>query len=166
MIMPRRKKEPYQALGFVVLSIVILLAISGCTRKDEGAELVNASGISMSAAQKVLQKGADINTPSSTRFGWTPLISGIYNHKEDVVDFLIKQGANPNIPDNNGETPLVWAIKVWNSNTNLVAKLLKSGADPKVQSRFREDAFDVARTQSNALELLRILESQQKLTNR
>jgi hypothetical protein len=43
---------------------------------------------------------------------------------EELVSFLLKAGANPNIPDNLGRTPLFFA-----SNADIAKKLLDAGAD-------------------------------------
>lgn len=46
----------------------------------------------------------------------------------EIVSFLIKQGADVNLPDKNGLTPLAYAVET--NNPQLVELLLKNGANP------------------------------------
>src|SRR6266496_5289063 len=126
------------------------------SQRDEGRELVNASGLSKAAVLNALNKGADVNKRSDTIFGWTPLISAIYHHKEEVIEVLLAHGANVNLGDNENRTPVVWAIEVWGDNTNLIRNLIEHGADPNKRNRSGSNAFDIARSQPNSAALLAI----------
>jgi len=67
------------------------------------------------------------NSKDST--GYTPLAAATsYNHIE-LVEFLISQGADVNIRDNEGDTPLYVA-----ENIHIAQKLLDHGADPFVRN--------------------------------
>jgi ankyrin repeat protein len=90
-------------------------------RNDPGRELVNACKSSKDETLKILNKGVDIDARSDSTFGWTPLITAIYHHKEDIVDLLLARGADVNKGDVMEKTPIVWAIEAWGNNTNLVA---------------------------------------------
>jgi len=131
-------------------------------RQDPGRELVNAAGLSKTQVLAILSKGNDVNTRSTSTFGWSPLISAIYHHKEDVIDLLLARGADVNEGDDRNQTPLVWAIEVWGTNTDLIRKLIDHGADASIRNRFGINAFDAARVQSNPSELLGILGSAQE----
>jgi ankyrin repeat protein len=130
----------------------------GCCPRDEGKDLVNAAGLPSNAVLQVLRAGADVNKPSRTTFGWTPLISAIYHHNEGSVDVLLASGVDVNVDDPDPTTPLSWAIITWGDNTNLIVKLLRSGADPTVRNRFGADAFSQARSLGNSGDVLRILQ--------
>jgi ankyrin repeat protein len=58
----------------------------------------------------------------------------------DALDFLLKKGANPNQPDSQGETPLIWATgRVGNevpheTRVAMFKALLNVGADPNLKS--------------------------------
>ena len=54
----------------------------------------------------------------------------VYNRKESVKD-LLRQGADPNVQDKYGNTPLM--IEVCSGRDQDVKYLLKNGADPNVQ---------------------------------
>src|SRR3954468_14508879 len=105
-------KQVLQSVTLTTLLAICSLSWQGCRRPefDKGRELVNAVDSTNNVLQ-VLKKGADINRRSTTTFGWTPLISAIYNHKEDVVDLLLARGADANLTDYNGYTALSWAIR-------------------------------------------------------
>ena len=136
------------------------IVIQGChwRDRDPGRELVNAAGISVQETAKVLHSGADVNKRSTRLFGWTPLISAIYHRKSDVVDLLLASGADVNLGDSNGRTPLDWAITMSGENTNLLRRLIQSGADPRLKSGMGTDAFRLAATSPNSEEIVAILE--------
>ena len=132
---------------------------------DKGKELVNAAGLSTNETLKLLLSGADVNRRSDSHFGWTPLISAVHRHKEDVLDLLLAYGANPNVGDNDNRTALFWAIECWSDNTNVLRKLIAHGADPAIKTKLGSDAFDVARSQPNAniiIEALKALEKKRR----
>ncbi len=52
----------------------------------------------------LLSLGADVNTVG--HFGWTSLHLAAYHGRNTVIDLLIKNGANPNVMDGFGQTPL------------------------------------------------------------
>ena len=116
---------------------------------DGGKELVNAAGRSLAETSALVRDGAQVNEPSKSHFGWTPLISAVYNHKEDVIDFLLLNGADPNLGDEDDRNALIWTIQSWAENTNLVIKLLQHGADPSLRTKLGSNAFDAARSQPN-----------------
>ncbi|MFP3020789.1 ankyrin repeat domain-containing protein [Wolbachia endosymbiont (group A) of Pogonocherus hispidulus] len=56
----------------------------------------------------ILSKGADLNAQDECN--WTPLHYAVYSGNVDIVRFLINQGANYNITDNEG-TPVYYAFQ-------------------------------------------------------
>ena len=125
--------------------------------KDEAQPLVNAAADCTNAVLPLLAGGANINGRSNRTFGWTPLISAIYHHKREVAGLLIAYGADLNISDAAGDTPLFWTIRVWADNTNLIQQLVSSGANPLIRNRDGSDAFDIAHSRPNPEEILPIL---------
>jgi ankyrin repeat protein len=59
-------------------------------------------------AQALVRAGADVNQPNPD--GITPLINTLDNRNFDVAMFLLDQGANPNVWDMTGRTPLYVAV--------------------------------------------------------
>lgn len=94
----------------------------------------------------LLKGGADIDQP--TPEGVTPLTSAIDNLNFDVAAYLLDHGANPNIWDWWGRTPLYVAVDMHSylerfdpplarsdrtTALDLVRKLLEAGVDPNPQ---------------------------------
>ena len=52
----------------------------------------------------LVQRGADVNAVGP--FNWTPLHTAAYHGRNEIIEFLIKNGANPNTLDDFGQTPL------------------------------------------------------------
>lgn len=60
---------------------------------------------------------------------------------DDIIRVLLHAGANPNIQDNAGNTPLYHAIRY--TRINIVALLLRAGADPGIRNNKRQSALDM-----------------------
>ena len=65
----------------------------------------------MEAVQLCLDKGGDVNAKNS--MGVTPVIGAANRGSDDILEFLVKQGARLDIKDKEGRTPLVWAEGVF-----------------------------------------------------
>ncbi|RHZ77013.1 hypothetical protein Glove_186g137 [Diversispora epigaea] len=80
--------------------------------------------------------------------GYTPLAAAVSYNRIELVEFLLTCGANVNLCDNDGDSPLFLAETV-----EMVQKLLDNGADPYIaniegktpaQVIFEEGWLDVA----------------------
>jgi ankyrin repeat protein len=65
-----------------------------------------------------------------------------------VVEKLLAGGAEPNIPDRNGNTPL-HHLAANNHHKDLVPALLDKGADPSLLNNEGQSAFSIAQLQNN-----------------
>lgn len=94
----------------------------------------------------LLRCGARIN--SKTKKGHTPisLAAGSMYATAGVINELLCRGADYNLPDNEGRTPLHFAAKNWNIDALRI--LLAAGADPYEKDKKGRTAIDVAADQS------------------
>jgi ankyrin repeat protein len=65
----------------------------------------------MEAVQLCLDKGGDVNAKNS--MGVTAVIGAANRGSDDILEFLVKNGARLDIKDKEGRTPLVWAEGVF-----------------------------------------------------
>jgi ankyrin repeat protein len=74
----------------------------------------------------------------------TPLLLAIEHGHEDVVDFLLKNGADVQISDNVNMTPLYAAIK--GQNLTIVENLIQAGCDINIGSQDHAPLFSISPT--------------------
>ena len=97
----------------------------------------------------LLQQGTDLEAKTglhTTRTGKrTPLHYAVYlsSRKAENTAALIQAGANINVRDVSGYTPLMLAVERQNIDT--VNLLLDAGANAQLRNRWKETAFDYAR---------------------
>ncbi|XP_077619361.1 2-5A-dependent ribonuclease isoform X2 [Crocuta crocuta] len=76
--------------------------------------------------QQLLEGGADVNFQEK-EWGWSPLHTAVQNGQEDIVDLLLRYGANPCLRKKNGATPFI--IAGIGGNVKLLELLLSKGAE-------------------------------------
>jgi ankyrin repeat protein len=106
----------------------------------------------------LIEKGGDVNARAGS-FGRTPLIMAASSDHTSAasLDLLLERGADPNVPDADGETPLDWAMH--SSAQAKIEILSKYGAKPATTRRDEEfgkpEGIADARTSlARSLELL------------
>lgn len=91
------------------------------------------------------------------RSGDGTALSGLaVKYNKDLVEYLLKKNANPNIADANGATPLFWAVKF--GNMELTELLLKYKADKTIKDSQRMTPFEYA-LQTNNKEIINLLKN-------
>ena len=91
-----------------------------------------------------LKQGDPINQKVESYFGWTPLIAAIYGEQTDVARYLVEAGADVNLADMYGETPLMYAALRGDENVPLVESLIAHGANLDAKDNHGTTAFDCA----------------------
>lgn len=90
-------------------------------------------------ANFLIDKVDDINYKSSEG---TALAALAMNYNKILVEKLLQKGADPNIVDGHGYTPLLWAVK--SGQTELAEILLKNGADKNAKDSQGISVFEHA----------------------
>ncbi len=80
---------------------------------------------------------------------WTPLVAAAYHGHDDLVVFLIQQGADLNTRDeNDGWTPLISAA--YKGHSKIVETLLEQGADQYLRDKKGRNAADLAEKEGHS----------------
>ena len=116
---------------------------------------------------KALDDGANVNAVSSTS-GSTALhlvtaVGRPYDNGKllPIADLLISRGANVNLQNRDGMTPLMWAVLA--GNIEMMKRLLDAGADITIKHSNGQTALDMAR--EDFPQGLRLLEERQAAAN-
>ncbi|MCL1876307.1 MAG: ankyrin repeat domain-containing protein [Synergistaceae bacterium] len=105
-----------------------------------GADINAANGVVLRGAASnpnsdadvitlLLKNGADAYINTKSQSGNTPLIFAIESHNTEVVKALVQAGADVNMKDNEGMTPLMIAAKSIFKEHEILSVLIRSGAD-------------------------------------
>lgn len=94
-----------------------------------GGRAVNDIGLE--TVQSLIRNGANVNMQDEGN-GSTPLIHAIQNCNFKIADFLISSGADVNLPNRAGVSPLHMAAMV---STKAVSFLLEKGADYSLKTK-------------------------------
>jgi ankyrin repeat protein len=88
--------------------------------------------------------------------GMTALMHAVTVGVLFIVELLLKSGANVNITDNSGMTPLMKAIKIMPTTSSkrdnkydIIETLLEAGADPKIRSNDGKTALHFAKEEGD-----------------
>ena len=81
----------------------------------------------------LLDAGVNIETRTADEANWTPLGAAARQNNAPAVEMLLQHGANPNVRNSNGATPLHWATYGL-ADLKIFQLLLDHKADPNVRS--------------------------------
>src|SRR5215813_10009915 len=101
------------------LAFLLLPALSFAAARPEVAEA--AMRRDMEGVRKLLDQKADVNLAQAD--GATALHWAVFQSNKELVDLLLRAGANPKAANREGSTPL-WLASV-NGDSAIVAALLK-----------------------------------------
>ncbi|XP_054099432.2 fibronectin type 3 and ankyrin repeat domains protein 1 isoform X2 [Callithrix jacchus] len=112
--------------------------LGGCTALHWAAD-----GGHCSVIEWMIKDGCEVDVVD-TGSGWTPLmrVSAVSGNQR-VASLLIEAGANVNVKDRNGKTPLM--VAVLNNHEELVQLLLDKGADASIKNEFGKGVLEMAR---------------------
>ena len=124
MMLPKSKLT--MLVGLIALPLVIM-QLTGCTMTP----LISAAREGdVVRINKLLNEGAKIDEPNIGKWSATPLFWSLFHCEYEAAEFLLNKGANANIPDSYGATPLIMAVS-WcpNVDVSFVEHLIQKGAD-------------------------------------
>ena len=108
-------------------------------------------------------RGMNIDLNLKDVVGRTPLHIAAEKGNMDVAMFLIENGANVNVADVNGNTPLVFIINKT-GNLKVIQRLLEKGATVNVQNRTGETALMYAAWHGHSAIVQLLLENRADVT--
>lgn len=100
------------------------------------------------AAELLLARSAEVNTPSRNRMSVCPLHSAVAARRLRIASLLIEHGADVNAVQSDGFTPLMGAAQ--NGQTEMIELLLAHGARADVVRVNGQTALDLAREGGHA----------------
>ena len=118
----------------------------------DGTPLTDAADSNnLPLAELLVDRGANVN--ATCPFGCTCLHHAVSS--KNVAEFLITKGADVNIKDNNGRTPLNWAVR--RRHKDVVELLIAKGADVNAKNNEGETPLSIAEEKGHTeiVELLR-----------
>lgn len=95
--------------------------------------------------EDMIKNGADVNENVS---GLTALIIASVRSRTDIMNILIKHGADIEARGKYGWTALMWAAR-FNANPAIIETLIKYGANVKVKDKDGKAALDYAKDNPN-----------------
>lgn len=85
--------------------------------------------------------GGDINYKDDS--GMTLLHIVVMTNDVELVTYLLKKGANPNISGYAGYTPLFYSVLL--GNCEIVLTMLEHGGDPRISDDYGENCFQISK---------------------
>uniref|UniRef100_A0A8D0MZA4 Fibronectin type 3 and ankyrin repeat domains protein 1 n=2 Tax=Sus scrofa TaxID=9823 RepID=A0A8D0MZA4_PIG len=123
--------------------------LGGCTALHWAAD-----GGHCNVIEWMIKDGCEVDAVD-TGSGWTPLLRvSAVSGNQKVASLLIDAGADVNVKDKDGKTPLM--VAVLNNHEELVQLLLDKGADASVKNEFGKGVLEMARVfdRQNVVSLL------------
>lgn len=116
--------------AFMVLPLV-LLQLTGC----QMTQLTSAARDGdVATINRLLDAGTKVDELPEGKWKATALYWSLFNCKYEAAEFLLKKGANANIPDSYGTSPLDLAVCCKTVKLSFIEQLLQKGADVKYRN--------------------------------
>lgn len=112
--------------------------------------------------QEIASAGGNINVKDSASQA-SPLIFAVMCEQLASVALLLSLGADSNLEDKYGNTPLMHAV--IKRNKHIIQKLLEAGADPRAQNIVGESALSYAEHDSALADIYTLLSGNQASNN-
>ena len=133
------KEKPHSENDFVVKTTI--------AARNKQLVIASKEG-NIDAVNLLLKTKIDVNNTSGSQHGSTPLVLACYYKKIEIVEALIKAGADTNKKTKNKNTPLLVACEAYETDSVIVAKivkiLLENGANPNILKNNNESPLHYA----------------------
>ena len=110
--------------------------------------LVAAANNYTTEVKKKVKQGANVNVQSEQE-GVTPLLYAVQNNNIDLVKFLLKNKAKPNIKAFDGYTPLLLAVEL--GYADIAETLIFNDAEVKTYNNIQQSALHIAAKNNDLL---------------
>ena len=127
-------KFKYLLSALLVFSVMFAFPALGAPLSDEDFIAVCSKGVEQDIINAI-NDGANVNAKAKSG-GATPLILAVSRGRTEVVNALIKAGADVNAADSTGNTALIMAAWTLNSKIEIINALLQAGADVNAKDKF------------------------------
>lgn len=105
----------------------IILVNAGANISKEGIFSIASASKNLDLIKAFVEHGANVNDCNKSLDGRTALMNGAVIGSRAIVSYLLKQGADINMADDNGRTALMFASS--RGHKDVVSMLLDAGAD-------------------------------------
>ncbi len=153
-----------------------IYSLTGCYLYDISKDPSKALAIyTIEDMKTALKNGANIDMIIDSDRGYTAVFYTALYGRHDVLEELLKLGANPNARNKNGMTVLHMLVeklgKTVGDSYEAINIVLKYGARPDIQDKWQTTAYELAMQQKEgglqksfeiALEKLKLQEAQKK----
>jgi ankyrin repeat protein len=117
--------------------------------RDDDSEIIGIETSVSNGADRIIAEVAEINDGAKLPggrwlIGFTPLAQAACHEHRALVELLLKYGANPNLADFRGDTPLhLLSTHDWSRSKEIVEMLIEHGADVDAMNNkaYRPDDF-------------------------
>jgi ankyrin repeat protein len=153
MNIPIVPSKPYVLLRALVA--FCFLAVAGTTFAGSVEELYDAAGDGDSTkVSALIESGVDIN--GRTGNGSYALNNAAVENEVEIMRILLERGADPNVQNSQGDTPLICATKYAGGKAATVKVLVEAGTDLAIKDDRGNTALDYAKAkdQQDAIALL------------
>jgi ankyrin repeat protein len=140
---------------FLSSVLVCLIGVAKSASAGDVEALYKAAGDGDSAqVSALLQSGADVN--GRTGSGSYALNNAAVENEVEIIKLLLEHGANPNVQNSQGDTPLICATKYAGGKSATVKLLVEAGTDLAITDKDGMTALDYAKAkeQQEAIALL------------
>ena len=141
-----------QILGTVALCA---MSITGTAYAGDVEALYRAAGDGKTTeVTGLLRSGVNVN--GRTRSGSYALNAAAVENNTEVIQILLAHGADPNVRNRQGDTPLICATKYAGGRSDTVKLLVDAGTDREIRDNSGNTALDyaMAKKQKDAVSIL------------